>query len=238
MGGAMSADMSDTGFKELEFSRIPPEAECWRKVLSQGRRMKFLKGAHISPKMTDGVFLFFLDSGEVWLTRSTLEGREKIIWRIGPDSLFGETPFFDDLPARSAIVAAMDCTVYAFSRKCVLNEILPQNPELTSALFRTLAIKVRVLINQAVCLSLDDLPSRICKYLNLRREAQILKDGPLVVCPVLNQQELANLLGVHRVTLNKSLRELEKAGILGPYSRDEVYILDRDRFDELVSQNE
>lgn len=132
----------------------------------------------------------------------------------------------------------MDCTVYAFSRKCVLNEILPQNPELTAALFRTLAIKVRVLINQTVCLSLDDLPARICKYLNLRREAQILKDGPLVVCPVLNQQELASLLGVHRVTLNKSLRELEKAGVLGPYSRDEVYILDRVRFDELVSQNE
>ena len=33
-------------------------------------------------------------------------------------------------------------------------------------------------------------------------------------------------------------RELEKAGILGPYSRDEVYILDRPRFEEMVFQNE
>jgi len=59
-----------------------------------------------------------------------------------------------------------------------------------------------------------------------------------VVSPGLNQQDLANLLGVHRVTLNKSLRELEKSGVLGPYSRDEVYILDRKRFNELVRQNE
>ncbi|MFQ9867016.1 MAG: helix-turn-helix domain-containing protein [Bilophila wadsworthia] len=35
--------------------------------------------------------------------------------------------------------------------------------------------------------------------------------------PGLNQQELANLLGVHRVTLNKALRELEREAVLGPY---------------------
>jgi len=82
------------------------------------------------------------------------------------------------------------------------------------------------------------MPSTPFQTLCSRRETQVLKDGPLVVSPVLNQQELANLLGVHRVTLNKCLRELEKAGVLGPYSRDEVYILDRVRFDKLVSQNE
>ncbi|NCC76464.1 MAG: Crp/Fnr family transcriptional regulator [Clostridia bacterium] len=234
----MAADKTDRSFKELEFSRIPPEAQCWRTVLSQGRRMKFLKGARISPQATNGSSLFFLDSGEIWLTRSTLDGREKIIWRIGSDSLFGETPFFDELPARSAMVAAMNSTVYAFTRKCVLEEILPRHPDLMAALFRTLAIKVRVLINQAVSLSLDELPLRICKYLQLRQEVVTYKDGPLVVRPGLNQQELANLLGVHRVTLNKALRELEKAGILGPYSRDEIYILDRPRFEELVCQNE
>ena len=52
--------------------------------------------------------------------------------------------------------------------------------------------------------------------------------------PGLNQQELANLLGVHRVTLNKALRELEREAVLGPYSRDEVYIVDMERFHELA----
>ena len=44
---------------------------------------------------------------------------------------------------------------------------------------------------------------------------------------------VANLLGVHRVTLNKALRELEREAVLGPYSRDEVYIVDMERFHEL-----
>lgn len=234
----MTAIKSGTEMKELEFSRIPSEAGCWRKVISQGRRMKFPKGAQIFSRLTDENFIFFLDVGEIWLTRSTLDGREKIIWSIGPDSLFGETPFFDELPSKSAIVAGMDSTVYAFASRCVLEEILPRHPDLTLALFRSLALKVRVLINQAVSLSLDDLPSRICKYLHLRQREEVSESGPLVVRPGLNQQELANLLGVHRVTLNKSLRELEKAGILGPYSRDEVYILDRRRFEDVVYQNE
>lgn len=54
------------------------------------------------------------------------------------------------------------------------------------------------------------------------------------VSPGLNQQELANLLGVHRVTLNKALRELEREAVLGPYSRDEVYIVDMERFSRTV----
>ena len=238
MGGPMAGEKSETGFKELEFSRIPSEAECWRKVLPQGRRMKFLKGAQVSSRMNESSYLFFLDSGEIWLTRSTMDGREKIIWAIGPGSLFGETPFFDELPARSAMIAATDCMVYAFARKCVLTEILPRHPDLMLALFRSLAFKVRVLSNQAASLSLDDLPSRVCKYLHLRQQEEINTGGPLVVRPGLNQQELANLLGVHRVTLNKSLRELEKAGVLGPYSKEEIYILDRGRFEELVHQND
>ena len=44
---------------------------------------------------------------------------------------------------------------------------------------------------------------------------------------------MANLLGVHRVTLNKALRELEREAVLGPYSRDEVYIVDKERVHEL-----
>ncbi len=105
------------------------------------------------------------------------------------------------------------------------------------ALFRSLASKVRVLCNQSVSLSLDNLCSRICKYLHLRRQGE---GGKFLSCvnPGLNQQDLANLLGVHRVTLNKALRKLEKARILGPYSRDEVYLLDMEFFEKLVFESQ
>lgn len=214
--------------KLLEFTHIPPEADVWRRVLHLGSRLHFPKGAEIIHGGQLGEYCYYIEEGEVRLMRTTLDGREKILMSMHKGSIAGETPFFDDLPACSSMVAATDCIVYAFSRDFVVHEILPRHPDLTWALLHSLASKVRVLCNQSVSLSLEELPVRICRFLHLRmREGEGRHPR---VSPGLNQQELANLLGVHRVTLNKALRELEKEAVLGPYSRDEVYILDMERF--------
>ena len=117
--------------------------------------------------------------------------------------------------------------MYAFSRDCVLHEILPNYPALTLALLHSLASKVRVLCNQSVSLSLEELPPRICRFLHLRMRDDGGAPNPRV-SPGLNQQELAN----QRVE-RAALRELEREAVLGPYSRDEVYIVDMERFHEL-----
>lgn len=217
--------------KLIEFTHIPPEAGVWRQALHLGNRLIFRKGSEIMHGGQKGAYLYFLYQGEARLMRTTLDGREKILMSMTAGCVTGETPFFDEVPARSSIVAATDCVVYAFSQDCVRREIIPHYPELTLALLQSLASKVRVLCNQSVSLSLEELPSRICRFLWLR-----MRDGDDAprVSPGLNQQELANLLGVHRVTLNKALRELEKESILGPYAKDEVYILDMERFLELA----
>ncbi|HML59283.1 Crp/Fnr family transcriptional regulator [Solidesulfovibrio sp.] len=220
--------------KSLEFVKISSVAGAWRQVLHYGKRCRFPKGAEILPGGTTGEHLFFIDQGEVRLQRITRDGREKLLLSLHPGAIVGETPFFDEVPSCSTIVAATDCVLYSFSKDCVVGELIPRYPALAMALLQTLAAKVRVLCNQSVRLSLDDLPSRICTFLHLR--AHMLEDGSMAarVSPGLNQQELANLLGVHRVTLNKALRELERESILGPYTRDEVYILDDKRFQELI----
>lgn len=235
---AGGTDRETSAVRQIEFSNIPAEAEAWRKVLHLGNRLKFPKGTELA--LSGGReghpagCLYFLERGEVRLIRATLDGREKILITMRAGSIVGETPFFDEVPPRSTTVAVTDCVVYAFTRDCVLRRIIPCYPDLTLALLKSFAAKVRALCNQSVSLSLEDLPARICRFLRLR--ALKNAEGGLSprVVPGLNQQDLANLLGVHRVTLNKSLRELEKEGVLGPYARDEVYILDMERFLELA----
>ena len=200
-------EMNDA--KLIEFTHIPPEAGVWRQVLDLGTRLRFRKGEEIMHGGEKGEYLYYVHQGEARLMRTTLDGREKILMSMRSGTVTGETPFFDEVPARSSIVAGTDCVVYAFSRDCVLHEILPNYPALTLALLHSLASKVRVLCNQSVSLSLEELPPRICRFLHLR-----MRD-------------------VHRVTLNKALRELEREAVLGPYSRDEVYIVDMERFHEL-----
>ena len=132
----------------------------------------------------EGAYLYFLYQGEVRLMRTTLDGREKILMCMTAGGVTGETPFFDEVPAHSSIVAATDCVVYAFSQDCVRHEIIPHYPELTLALLQSLASKVRVLCNQSVSLSLEELPSRICRFLRLR-----VRDGDNAPCvsPGLNR---------------------------------------------------
>lgn len=215
----------------LEFSHIPPEAGVWRQVLHLGERLTFRKGSEIMSCGKTEACLYFLYQGEVRLIRTTLDGRMKILIFMTAGCVMGEIPFFTETPTRSSFVAATDCVVYSFSQDCVRHEIIPCYPELTWALFRSMASKGYVLGNQVFNLGLGALPSCICTFLRLR-----MRDGDKESCvsPGLTQQELADLLGVHRVSLNKALRELEKAFILGPYTKNEVYVLDMERFLELT----
>ena len=124
--------------------------------------------------------------------------------------------------------------LYRFSKECVYKVLVPQYPDIALCLLRSLARKTRLFANQSVTLSVRELPIRICRFLRL--QASMLPDGTMDrrIVPELNQQELASLLGVHRVTLNKALRDLERDGVIGPYSRHEVYVLNTQHFMELV----
>ena len=136
-------EMNDA--KLIEFTHIPPEAGVWRQVLDLGTRLRFRKGEEIMHGGEKGEYLYYVHQGEARLMRTTLDGREKILMSMRSGTVTGETPFFDEVPARSSIVAGTGCVVYAFSRDCVLHEILPNYPALTLALLHSLASKVRVL---------------------------------------------------------------------------------------------
>lgn len=215
-----------------EFARLPMDNEPWRDVLHLARAVNYAPGEIVIQEDTPSEFLYFLDHGEVRMLCSAPCGLEKTLWYVDPDHLFGETPLLDGRRNRNRHVCTQPSRIHAFRRAVVLEEIFPSRPDLVLNLLRTLAGKVRMLSNQIARLSLDDLPARICTYLSLHARPESAGDGSreLLLRPLLNQQELATLLGVHRVTLNRALRDLEHEGVLGPYRKSGVLVLDRTRF--------
>ncbi len=214
---------------------ILPSSVSWRKVLHMGTRMTFAKDSMVRPGGSTSDLLYYIAKGEVRLTRILADGSEKTIFYLQAGTLFGEVPFFDELPSLSTMLSnSDDCVLYAFTRETVMDHILPRYPELSLALIRTLVRKVRILCNQTVELALEDLPSRICRFLSSQPCVKSDSSDAEYLVPHFNQSELATLLGVHRVSLNKALRYLEKEGIIGPYSKNEVFILNRRRFRELI----
>jgi len=219
--------------KVAEFSKIPNMARTWQGVLSQGSRIERAKGCELLGCGRIWNVLYYLEVGEVHLTRTLPDGRERLLWISTPPCIIGEGPFFDQLPASSSFIVKKPSVFYAFSHDWVMNTLLPKYPELTLTLLQGMSSKLRMINNQSVCLSMEDISMRICKF--LYSKLKIDKTSAIhSIEPGLSQQELANLLGVHRVTLNKTLRALEKQGILSRYQKKEIYILNIKIFLDLV----
>lgn len=208
-----------------EFARIPLSNSPWRDVLHLGRAVDYTCGEVVIAEFTPPLFLYFLDQGEVRMLRSDPQGLEKTLWYVDEGHLFGETPLLDGRLSRNRHVCTQDARIHLFRREIVLHTILPARPDLAHNLMETLACKVRILSNQIAGLTLEELPARICNYLYLHARRLGPDDQNVMgLDPRLNQQELANLLGVHRVTLNKALRDLKQAGVLDGYRKDKVRI--------------
>ncbi len=213
----------------LGFTELRDVNAEWRSVLDLGVRYLWRKGHYIEYR--DG--LLFLDKGQVRLTHFTVDGVEKILWYINAGCLFGETPLFDPLAddKGSVHICATDCVVYAFSRSC-LEQLGRTRPDLTLNLLSSMARKLRTLSNQASSLYVDDVLVRTCKFLAQR----LLPDSdPLTANPGISRQEMASLLGVHRITLYKVLRQQEEQGLFGPFARHAVAILRPEEFFRLVN---
>ena len=84
-------------------------------------------------------------------------------------------------------------------------------------------------------MSFTELSTRICLFLHQTLHSNNEKKQFYAV-PEFTQQELANHLGVHRVTINKTLRYLEQQGIIGPYNKKLTYILDIETFTKIINK--
>lgn len=216
-----------------EIAHVKTVGSSWQKVLPLGMERHLTKGTVIMRAGQIVDTLYYLTSGEVRMERSNLDGLQKTYWYIGPDCVFGETPLFHRMPTTLTAVCTKPTIVYLFSRDTLIHKILPNNPELFMEIVETLAHKVRVLTNQIATLSMDALNIRICKYLHnaLERDEQ----GHLFVSLHISQQTLANVLGVHRVSCNRALRELEKKGIISECTNKKIYIRDETEFFRLTN---
>ncbi len=224
MANASSIDVTERPFAFQDLSDLNAP---WRDVLSLGRRQAYKKGQQV----TMGPYLYFLDSGKIRLSHISLQGLEKILWYLHPGSLFGETPFFDKMPSAGYFHCSSDCTVYNFTHQAV-DQLSKSRPDLILDLCHSMARKMRALSDQASSLFLDSLRVRTVRFL-----AQHVVQGtdPMLVDLGITKQELAALLGVHRISLYKILKDYEDAGILSPFHGSQVTVLQPEAFFQAIS---
>ena len=190
--------------------------------------VKIAKGSILFKEGDDGEHLYVIIDGKLKLGTSSGDGRENLLSILGPGEMFGELSLFDPGPRTSTATAVTDAKLLSLSHEKVI-PWLKQHPEVSLQLLTRLSQRLRR-TNEAVGdLVFSDVPGRVAKALiDLgERFGKTTPEG-LLVNHDLTQEELAQLVGASRETVNKALADFAGRGWLKLDGRS-VLISDVDR---------
>ena len=202
--------------------------EAFRLLTDELTEVDLSRGASVFREGDQGDQLYFIVSGKVKLGRTSPDGRESLLAILGPGELFGEMALFDPSPrTRHGHGRFRDPPGRAEERKP--HALLRTRPEVSAQLLQALARRLRRTNDSLSDLVFSDVPGRVAKaLLDLAdRFGRPATDGVLVAHE-LTQEELAQLVGASRETVNKALAEFVQRGWLRLEARA-VVILDMQR---------
>jgi CRP/FNR family cyclic AMP-dependent transcriptional regulator len=177
--------------------------------------------------------VFVVLSGKVKIGRQSADGRENLLSVMGPGDLFGELSLFDPGPRTATATAVTDASLLSLEHTA-LRPWLRARPEAGAMLLRVLARRLRRTNDNVADMVFTDVPGRVAKALldlaeRFGEPAQPGNEAAGVrVEHGLTQEELAQLVGASRETVNKALADFATRGWLRLDSRA-VVLLDRER---------
>jgi CRP/FNR family transcriptional regulator, cyclic AMP receptor protein len=191
------------------------------------------KGATVFVEGEPGNKLYVVVDGKVKLGVSSTDGRENLLAVQGPGEMFGELSLFDPGLRTATATALTDCVLISLGH-ADLRSWLSGRPEVAESLLRALAQRLRRANDATADLVFSDVPGRVAKALldlgGKFGEETSEGDGVLHVTHDLTQEELAQLVGASRETVNKALADFAARGWIRLESRS-VVLLDLDRLE-------
>jgi CRP/FNR family cyclic AMP-dependent transcriptional regulator len=169
--------------------------------------VKIAKGSILFAEGDEGDHLYVIVEGKLKLGTSSGDGRENLLSILGPGEMFGELSLFDPGPRTSTATAVTDAKLLSLGQEKLI-PWLAVNPNVSLQLLARLAQRLRR-TNEAVGdLVFSDVPGRVAKALiDLGERFGKQTDEGLFVHHDLTQEELAQLVGASRETVNKALAD-------------------------------
>jgi len=207
---------------------VDMEPQAARELSEQLRTRSVPRGDIVFAEGDQGDTLFILLAGKIKISRAAADGRENMIALLGPGDLFGELSLFDPGP-RTATAAALTDVELAGLHHDALRPWLSTHPQVAERLLRVLARRLRRTNDALADLVFTDVPGRVAKaLLGLSERFGVREADGVRVKHDLTQEELAQLVGASRETVNKALADFAGRGWLRLEGRA-VVLLDPER---------
>lgn len=187
------------------FAGIEPDAA--KALLGTMRQVQLGRGRTLFEEGDPGDRLFVIRSGKVKLGRRSSDGRENLLAVLGPGEMFGELSLFDRGQRTATATAVSDAELYSLGHDELIGW-LERNPGVAKHLLHALARRLRRTNDALADLVFSDVPGRVAKaLLDLAQRFGEPTDDGVRVAIDLTQEELAQLVGASRETVNKALAD-------------------------------
>jgi CRP-like cAMP-binding protein len=172
--------------------------------------------------------LYVIAEGKIKLGLTSVDGRENLLAILGPGEMFGELSLFDPGPRTATATAVAESQMIGLGHDD-LTIFLAGRPAVAANMLAALARRLRRTNESLADLVFTDVPGRVAKaLLDLsNRFGRPAEDG-ILVAHDLTQEELAQLVGASRETVNKALADFASRGWIKLEARA-VVLLDVER---------
>jgi CRP/FNR family transcriptional regulator, cyclic AMP receptor protein len=190
--------------------------------------VKLARGEVLFREGDAGDQIYVVVEGKIKLGRTSPDGRENLLAVLGPGQMFGELSLFDPGPRSASASAITDTILLGLAHKDLL-PWLTGRPEVARNLLSQLAQRLRRSNDTLADLVFSDVPGRVAKQLlDLSERFGVPSAEGLRVVHDLTQEELAQLVGASRETVNKALADFVSRNWIRLESRS-VVLTDIDR---------
>ncbi len=180
---------------------------------------------------TDLVKAFFVVlSGQVKLSKSSMEGKEQTLYLLGPGEPFGLCTAFatHDFPAEALALKKTDILTIPGA---AVEEIVMKEPELLLNILKVLSRRLKESMALVEALSLKEIPQRLAAFI-MALDRENGGGAGTIDLPV-THRELSKILGATPEALSRALRKMQNDRVLEVQGKA-ITILDSNALKELA----
>jgi len=187
--------------KHPYFADLEPEA--FEQLCRYAKHTTLKRGATIFSRGDPGTNLIAVISGTVKISISSPDGRNAILNLIGAGEIFGEIALLDGQPRTADATANSNCEIFTIDRREFIPFVRSQ-PTVAMKLIELLCGRLRWTSDQVEQVILQNLPGRLASA--LLRLSDKNKHAPEGRTISITQQEISEMVGMTRESINKQLR--------------------------------
>ncbi|WP_240666768.1 Crp/Fnr family transcriptional regulator [Longirhabdus pacifica] len=158
--------------------------------------------------------VFFIVKGVIRIYKIDDEGNEQVIAFLTDGEMFPHTGFFDQSPY-PATAEVMDETTLLSIPITAFESVLEKFPQIAIKVMRVMGKKIRDLQQQMKHLISNDTTAMICAaILRLAKDHGKEVENTIVVELPITHQHLANMIGVARESVTRTMNQLKQDNVL------------------------